>query len=132
MECWRAALTAAKSWPRATVNTGGSGLFKRLMAHLESEQPARTFDCTDEERELVRSVALISAKPSSMRPISTRTDSQTMKTIRCTESQRDCQAEDARVLPICAKLEQEISQLDAESAGCLWRSWASARADFRV
>ncbi len=38
-------------------------LFRRLMAHLESEQPARTFDCTDEERELVRSVALISAKP---------------------------------------------------------------------
>ncbi len=90
-------------------------LFKRLMAHLEAEQPARTFDCTDEERELVRSVALISAKPviyaanldeSGFSSYESSALYQKVSAI--------AQAEDARVLPICAKLEQEIAQLDPD------------------
>ena len=93
-------------------------LFRRLMAHLESEQPARTFDCTDEERELVRSVALISAKPviyaanldeDGFADYAANPLYQKVSAI--------AQAEDARGLPICAKLEQEISQLDADERG---------------
>lgn len=93
-------------------------LFKRLMAHLESEQPARTFDCTDEERELVRSVALISAKPVIY---AANLDENGFADYENNPLYRKvsaiAQAEDARVLPICAKLEQEISQLDAEERG---------------
>ena len=93
-------------------------LFKRLMAHLESEQPARTFDCTDEERELVRSVALISAKPVIY---AANLDEDGFadydKNPLYQKVGAIASAEGARVLPICAKLEQEISQLDAEERG---------------
>ena len=93
-------------------------LFRRLMAHLEAEQPARTFDCTDEERELIRTVALISAKPviyaanldeNGFADYENHPLYQKVSAI--------AQAEDARVLPICAKLEQEIAQLDDEERG---------------
>jgi len=90
-------------------------LFKRLLEHLESEQPARTFDCTDEERELVRTVTLISSKPviyAANLDENTFTEYETNALY-----QKVCavaEAEGARVLPICAKLEQEIAQLDAE------------------
>ena len=90
-------------------------LFRRLMAHLEAEQPARTFDCTDEERELVRSVALISAKPVIYAANLDEDGFADYESNRLYQKVAEiAAAEGASVLPICAKLEQEISQLEPE------------------
>ena len=90
-------------------------LFRRLMEHLEAEQPARTFDCSDEERELVRSVALISAKPVIY---AANLDEDGFADYESNPLYRKvaeiAASEGASVLPICAKLEQDISQLDPE------------------
>ncbi|MBE6935278.1 MAG: redox-regulated ATPase YchF [Ruminococcaceae bacterium] len=90
-------------------------LFRRLLAHLEAEQPARTFDATPEEQELISTVALISAKPVIYAAnLDENTFGDYENNALYQKVSQIAAAEDARVLPICAKLEQEISQLDDE------------------
>lgn len=90
-------------------------LFRRLMEHLEAEKPARTFDCADDERELIATVSLITAKPviyaANLDEQGFR-DGEGNKYFKKIEE--IAAAEGSTVLPICAKLEQDISELDAE------------------
>ena len=89
---------------------------KRLKSHLESGKSARGFDYTDDEREIIKSTPLLSGKPviyaanlcedDFINNIDTNEHYNTVKKI--------AQEEHAAVLPICAQMEAEISDMSAE------------------
>lgn len=89
---------------------------ERLKSHLESGKSARGFDYTDDEREIIKSTPLLSGKPviyaanlcedDFINNIDTNEHYNTVKKI--------AQEEHAAVLPICAQMEAEISDMSAE------------------
>ena len=88
-------------------------VFERLLAHLNEGQSARSFDCAPDERELIETVDLLSLKPviyaanmdeDGIANLEGNAYYQAVKAI--------ADAEGAQVLPICARTEQEIGELD--------------------
>ena len=89
---------------------------ERLKSHLEAGKSARGFDYTDDEREIIKSTPLLSGKPviyaanlcedDFINNIDTNEHYNTVKKI--------AQEEHAAVLPICAQMEAEISDMSAE------------------
>ncbi len=89
---------------------------ERLMAHLEDGKSARSFDFTDDEREIIASSPLLSNKPiiyaanmcedDFISGYETNTQYQAVKAI--------AEEEHSAVLPICAKIEEEISDMTDE------------------
>lgn len=89
-------------------------LFERLYKHLESGKPARSFETDDEEREIIDTADLLSRKPviyaANMNEQGFTGDySANPYFVKVTEI---AAAEGASVMPVCAKLEEEISSLD--------------------
>lgn len=89
---------------------------ERLKAHLEEGHSARSFDYTEEEAELIKTTPLLSAKPVIYAANLSEEDfknnidtSEHYKTV-C----RIAEEENAAVLPICAQLEAEISDMSDE------------------
>lgn len=90
--------------------------FERLKAELENGVNARAVEMTEEEREWLSTVALLSSKPviyacnmseaDFANPIAQNARYQTVCSIAA--------AEGAEVLPICAELEAQISSLETE------------------
>ena len=95
---------------------GEVDFLKRLYAHLESGQPARSAERDDTEDEILRSMSLLSAKPviyacnMSESDFSAGLDGNA----RYRAVQDIAAAEGAQTLPICAELEAEIAGMDAE------------------
>ncbi len=91
-------------------------LCEALLAHLEAGKPARSFDYGDEQREMIKTTPLLSNKPviyaanlsdnDFTSDIETNPHYQVVKSIGAEEG--SC------VLPICAQIEQEIGDMDAE------------------
>ncbi|MBR3759866.1 MAG: redox-regulated ATPase YchF [Ruminococcus sp.] len=89
---------------------------ERLKAHLENGKSARAFDFTDDERELIKSTPLLSAKPviyaanlcedDFINNIETNGNYQSVKAL--------AEEEHSAVLPICAQIEAEISDMEDE------------------
>ncbi len=89
---------------------------KRVKEALENEKPARSVECTDEEKAMLSEVALLTSKPviyacnmseaDFVSGIDTNANYQAVLEI--------AKAEGAQVLPICAGLEAEISSLSDE------------------
>ena len=90
-------------------------VFKALAEHLDAGKSARTFSCGDDDRALVETCDLLSLKPIIY---AANLDE---------EGFADCHAnayykvveelaakEGAQVIPVCAKLEAEIAELDGE------------------
>ena len=91
-----------------------AAFYRRVLAHLESEQRAFTFECgDDEEKAWLAGAGLITAKPVIY---AANLDEDGFADYENNEYYRAvcavAQAEGSRVLPICAKLEQDISELD--------------------
>ena len=89
---------------------------KRLLAHLEGENRARTFVCENEEEEAwLAAAGLITAKPVIY---AANLDEDGFKAGEENELYKAvcaiAEKEGSSVLPICAKLEQDISELDDE------------------
>lgn len=89
---------------------------ENLKAHLESGHSARSFNYTEDEAELIKSTPLLSAKPVIYAANLSEDDfknnietSEHYKTV-C----RIAEEEHAAVLPICAQLEAEISDMNDE------------------
>ncbi len=89
---------------------------QRLTAHLEEGHSARSFDFTDEEKEITKEMPLLSAKPVIYAANLSEDDfknniesSAHYKTV-CDIAYR----EKAAVLPICAELEAEIADMGDE------------------
>lgn len=91
-------------------------LFERLRAHLDGGASARTFEANDDERELIATADLLSAKP----VIYAANLSESDFTNGAVDNkyyallEEHAAAEGSQVLPICARLEQEIVELSAE------------------
>lgn len=91
-------------------------LWKRFKAALEGGKPARSVKITPEETELVRELALLTAKPVLYAANVSENDFE--KGIENNPYVKNVEeiaaAEGAEVLPISARIEEEISTLDAD------------------
>ena len=92
-------------------------LCKRLHAHLESNQPARTLECTEDERACMNDWALLTTKP----VIYVCNFSEADFTSGAIEAhtnykivQEIAQQEGSTVLPVCAELEAQVAELSPE------------------
>ncbi len=89
-------------------------LFKKLKEHLENENPARTFECSDDELELIKSVALLSLKPviyaCNVSDSDFSSGIENNKFVK--EVEEIASKEGAEVLPISAGLEAELANME--------------------
>ena len=90
-------------------------LLDRIMAHLEEGKPVRTMEFNDDEKEMLKEVYLLTDKPTiyvanvSEEQIPTMdTDPNVMKVKEYAKS------EGAEVVTLCAKLEEDLSELEEE------------------
>ncbi len=89
---------------------------KRVKEALENEKPARSVECTEEEKAMLSEVALLTSKP--VIYACNMSEDDFVSGIDSNENYKAVQeiaaAEGAQVLPICAGLEAEISSLSDE------------------
>jgi GTP-binding protein YchF len=90
-------------------------LFTALRKHLDEGKLARTFECDDDDKALLRTSELLTLKPVIY---AANTDEAGFTDLDNNRYyQRVCEiaaAEGSQVLPICAKMEQDIAELDGE------------------
>ncbi|HLP27071.1 MAG TPA: redox-regulated ATPase YchF [Candidatus Didemnitutus sp.] len=88
-------------------------LLHQLQAHLDTGKPSRSFQCDDKGRAAIKSIQLLTDKPvmyvANTNEEGVRSGNQYVDAVR-----KRAAEEGAIVVPICAKIEAEISQLDAE------------------
>ena len=88
-------------------------MFKALAAHLDGGKSARTFDCSDDDKALIATSDLLTLKPIIYAANMDEDGFAHYEDNKYFQSVRDLAArEGAQVLPICAKLEQDIAELD--------------------
>ncbi len=89
---------------------------ERLKEHLENGKSARGFDFTDEEREMIKSTPLLSAKP--VIYASNLSEDDFINNIESNENYKKvcelAELEHSAILPICAQTEAEISDMTDE------------------
>lgn len=91
-------------------------VFRGLLTHLNEGKSARTYDCAPEDRALIESSDLLSIKPIIY---AANLDEATFAAgyADCAyyqQVQKLAEGEGSQVLPICAKVEQEIGELEPE------------------
>ena len=90
-------------------------VFTELLEHLNKGKLARTFDVSDEDRALIATSDLLTLKPiiyaANMDEdgFANQEGNEYLKKVRAL-----AEAEGSEVLPICAKLEQDIAELEGE------------------
>ena len=110
---------------RAKKNAkGGDKKYKRevemceaLIAHLEQEKPARDFPFTEEDRDILQDGGLLTVKPVIY---AANFDENGMASYRDDPKFRELEElaaeQGAAVLPVAAKFEEDIADMDAEEA----------------
>ncbi len=95
-----------------------TNLYTALQKHLEDEKPARAFVCAPDERAIITSVNLLTDKPVIY---AANLDEDGFADYVNNEMYQKvaarAKAEGSEVLPICAKLEQDILDLPPEERG---------------
>ncbi|WP_295585851.1 redox-regulated ATPase YchF [uncultured Oscillibacter sp.] len=90
-------------------------VFKGLAEHLNAGKSARTYECSDEDMALIATSDLLSLKPIIY---AANTDEEGFTHLDANPYYQQVKAiadaEGAQVLPICAKLEQDIAELEGE------------------
>ncbi len=88
----------------------------RLQSHLEEGKSARSFDYTDEEREIIRSSPLLSNKPviyaANLSEEDFRNGYENNEHYKAVK--QIAEEENSAVLPICAQIEADIADMDEE------------------
>ena len=91
-------------------------VFEGLLKHLDSGLPARSYECDDDDMELIRTSELLSLKP--VIYAANVDDGAFTAGIENNEYYnavcKFAESENSLVLPICAQAEQEIAELDDE------------------
>jgi GTP-binding protein YchF len=86
-------------------------LFKRVQAHLDQNRPVRALKLDDEEKQALRELGLITAKPAvyiaNVDDAALRHGNAYLEAVKTYAAQ-----ENAEVVPVCAAIEAEIAQLD--------------------
>ena len=90
-------------------------VFKGLAEHLNAGKSARTYDCSEDDMALIATSDLLSLKPIIY---AANTDEDGFTNLAGNQYYRQvkelAEREGAQVLPICAKLEQDIAELEGE------------------
>ena len=90
--------------------------FERVLETLNEGRSARSVECSEEEAELLKEVALLSNKPiiyaANMSEDDFSNGIENNESLKKVKERADL--EGAAVLPICARTEEEIAQLDKE------------------
>ena len=90
-------------------------VFQALARHLDAGKSARTFDCSSEDAALVATSDLLSLKPVIYAANTDEDGFAHLEDNRYYRQVREvAEAEGAQVLPICAKLEQDVAELEGE------------------
>ena len=91
-------------------------LMERIKEHMENNKPVRTLEASEEEQEFIKSLFLITSKPvlyvcnvSEEEVMSGNLENEYVKKVK-----EYATAENAEVIIVCAKLEEELSGLDDE------------------
>ena len=104
------AAKAGKSGDKACLHE--ADVFRGLLEHLNDGKSARTYDCSDEDRALLETSDLLSIKPVIYAAnLDENTFAAGYEDCKYYQQVRDLAAsQGAQVLPICAKVEQEIGE----------------------
>lgn len=90
--------------------------FERIKTELEAGKSARSVECSEDEKELLSTVDLLTAKPiiyaANVSESDFKNNIENNKYIKTVEEIAN--AESSKVLPICAQIEAEISELSPE------------------
>ena len=90
-------------------------VFKALAAHLDAGKSARTFECDKEDRAIIETADLLSLKPIIYAANLDEDGFANQEGNKYLQQVAELAAkEGAQVLPICAKLEQDIAELEGE------------------
>ena len=93
-----------------------ANLLSRIKEILEAGKPARTLDFSDEEKDILKEIALLTLKP--VIYAANVSEEDFANGIENNEMVKEvtefAKTENSEVLPISAKIEEDISQLDAE------------------
>lgn len=92
-------------------------LLLRVREHLNNNKPARTLELTPEERELLQPYPLLTAKKVLYAANVSEADLPSMENEYVKQVRAYAEAEGNRVVPICARLEEEIAQLPENERG---------------
>lgn len=107
-----------------------AALGEKLLAHLDNLQPARTCPMTDKEREIAREWFLLTTKPviyaCNIKEDDLGKDEDSLSGVA--DVKAIAAGENAKVLVISAKIEEDIAQMDDEEKDMFLEEWASARA----
>ena len=93
-----------------------ANLLQKLKETLEAGKPARVLDFDDEEKDILKEIALLTLKPVIYAANVSEDDfaNGIENNAMVKEVEAFATSENAQVLPISAKIEEDISQLDAE------------------
>ncbi len=90
-------------------------VFKGLAEHLNAGKSARTYECSEDDMTLIATSDLLSLKPIIYAANTDEDGFANLDGNRYYQQVKDlAQKEGAQVLPICAKLEQDIAELEGE------------------
>ena len=89
-------------------------LLERILAHLENGKPVRTMEFDEEEQKFVDELFLLTDKPVIYAANIAESDLGKPENDLVKAVEAKAAEENAEVLVICAKVEEEIAQLDAE------------------
>lgn len=88
-------------------------LLERIKKHLEEEKPVRTLDFNDEEREILKEVMLLTAKPILyICNVSEEQLTNEKKDDKVNSVKEYAKTEGSIAIPLCAKIEEELTSLD--------------------
>jgi len=90
-------------------------VFKGLAEHLNAGKSARTYDCSDDEKALIATSDLLSLKPIIYAANTDEDGFTDLDNNKYFQQVKElAEKEGAQVLPICAKMEQDIAELEGE------------------
>lgn len=102
------ATKASKSGDKDAIRR--RALFERLKAHLDQAKPVRSLSLTDEERRDIRELQLLTSKP--VMYVANVAENGFTNNPHLAAVEQRAAGEGAVVVPVCAAIEAEISQLD--------------------
>lgn len=92
-------------------------VMQRLTKHLNDGNPVRTAELSDEEKELLKPYPFLTQKPTIYLANVSEDDLPEMENIYVKQVREFATKEGNIVIPVCAKLEEEIAQLSLEERG---------------
>lgn len=95
-------------------------LLNRILLHLKDNKPVRTMELNDEERTLLKDVYLLTIKPIIYVANVSESQIANIDNDPLVNKVKDyAKAENAEVISLCAKLEEDLSELDDEDKNML-------------